>query len=457
MTLRTAASTALCVAVLVAYGSPATAATACETLASQALSKAKIDSSQLVAAGAFMPPGAGRGGAGGGGRGGAAAGGRGGAAPQGRRSAEPQPEAAEARLEPQPAGGRGGRGGGPAVNQYANLPAFCRVAATLTPSSDSDIKAEVWLPASGWNGKFQMVGNGGWAGTIPYPAMAAALAAGYAAAGTDTGHVGNNADFALGHPEKMVDFGYRAVHETAVQAKAVMTAHYGNAPKLLLFQRLLAGWPTGIAAAQRYPEDFNGIIAGAAAWNTCVEGPRTALNMLVNKNPDSVIPPTKYPMIQAAVLNACDARDGLKDGVMENPDDVQLRLRVARLQGRRRRRLSDEGAGRVRQDHDLPAEGSENRAKCSTRGISGRDPSSAGARSAGRSRSAMRSPGCGTSSSRIPSGTTSTMNISTDVDRADKSDNGAARVGRSESEAVLRPRRQALHVSRLVRSAGHAR
>ena len=88
---------------------------------------------------------------------------------------------------------------------YAGLPAFCRVTATLTPTSDSDIKAEIWLPAIGWNGKFLAVGNGGWAGTIPYAAIAAAVAAGYAGAGTDTGHVGNNADFALGHPEKLID------------------------------------------------------------------------------------------------------------------------------------------------------------------------------------------------------------------------------------------------------------
>ena len=87
------------------------------------------------------------------------------------------------------------------------LPPFCRVAATLKPTADSDIKIEVWLPASDWNGKFQAVGNGAWSGAIAYPAMATALRRGYATASTDTGHAGGSASFALGHPEKLIDFG----------------------------------------------------------------------------------------------------------------------------------------------------------------------------------------------------------------------------------------------------------
>src|SRR5437762_6417824 len=102
------------------------------------------------------------------------------------------------------------------AGDFSALPAFCRVAATLTPTSDSDIKIEVWLPASGWNNKFQAVGNGGWAGEISYAALADALRGGYATSSTDTGHVGANGKFALGHPEKLIDFGYRAVHEMTV-------------------------------------------------------------------------------------------------------------------------------------------------------------------------------------------------------------------------------------------------
>jgi len=132
-----------------------------------------------------------------------------------------QPVAAGAFTAPQ--------GGGPgSANTFKNLRAFCRVAATLKPSADSEIKIEVWLPEAGWNGNLQSVGNGAWAGSIGYPAMATALADGYASASTDTGHTGNNANFILGHPEKAVDFSYRAVHEMTVAAKAITKVYYGS-------------------------------------------------------------------------------------------------------------------------------------------------------------------------------------------------------------------------------------
>jgi feruloyl esterase len=245
------------------------AATPCESLGGMSLTKAKVTSASVVAAGAFVPP----------------------------------------------AGG--GRGGG---GNFANLPAFCRVAATLTPSGDSDIKIELWLPQSGWNGKFEAVGNGGWAGTIPYAAIAAAMRNGYAAAGTDTGHTGNNADFAFGHPEKITDFAFRAVHEMVVQSKKILTEHYGSPAKYSYFNGCSQGGRQGLAEAQRYAADFDGIIVGAPAIDQMqMHGARTALNLLVNKSPDAVIPPTKYPMIHQAVLNACDALDGVKDGVLEDP------------------------------------------------------------------------------------------------------------------------------------------
>ena len=253
----------------------ALAATPCEALTTVTLANAKVTSAVVVAPGAFVAP----------------------------------------------AGG-GRRGGG---NAYASLPAFCRVAATLTPSADSDIKMELWLPASGWNGKFQAVGNGGWAGTIPYAAIATALSSGYAAAGTDTGHTGGNADFALGHPEKVIDFGYRSIHEMTVQSKVILNSFYGSPAKLSYYNGCSQGGRQGLAEAQRYPEDFNGIIAGASAIDQMrMHGVRTALSLEVNKNPDSVIPRTKYAMINTAVLNACDALDGVKDGVIENPDKCKF-------------------------------------------------------------------------------------------------------------------------------------
>jgi Tannase and feruloyl esterase. len=120
------------------------------------------------------------------------------------------------------------------------LPAFCRVAGHIKPTSDSDIAFEVWMPASGWNGKFQGVGNGGWVGEVSYGALAQALLRGYAGASTDTGHQGSGGDasFALGHPEKVIDFGYRAVHETTVKAKALSR----------LFMAMARGVPIGMAA-----------------------------------------------------------------------------------------------------------------------------------------------------------------------------------------------------------------
>src|SRR5690348_7871420 len=123
-------------------------------------------------------------------------------------------------------------GRGPdAANAYKDLPAFCRVAATLKPSGDSDIKIEVWLPQTNWNGKFQAVGNGGWAGVISYREMSEALRRGYATASTDTGHVGGRGQFAYGHPEKLIDFGWRSEHEMTVKAKAIVNSFYGSAPK----------------------------------------------------------------------------------------------------------------------------------------------------------------------------------------------------------------------------------
>src|ERR1044071_4853376 len=134
-----------------------------------------------------------------------------------------EPVAAAAFQEPPPGFGR------PRVDA-AKLPAFCRVAATARPTPDSDIRFEVWMPLSHWNGKYMGGGNGVWAGTIPYDNIVPGLVAGYAAAATDMGHQGSplDASFAAGHPEKLVDFGHRAVHETTVAAKRIVKAFYGK-------------------------------------------------------------------------------------------------------------------------------------------------------------------------------------------------------------------------------------
>jgi feruloyl esterase len=214
----------------------------------------------------------------------------------------------------------GGAAQGNAARQYAALPAFCRVSATLTPTTDSDIKVEVWLPASGWNGRFQAVGNGGWAGTISYPALAAAVSRGYASASTDTGHATPGATFALNHPEKLVDYGYRSVHEMTVQAKAVINAFYGNPPTVSLWNGCSTGGRQGVIEASRYPADYDAIVAGATpVTSPKLHGARLQFSRMVHRSAESYIPPEKYPVIHEAALRACDALDGVKDGVIDSP------------------------------------------------------------------------------------------------------------------------------------------
>ena len=258
---------AVCVAVWVS-SKPMAAAGSCEGLSAMNLPDTTITIAQSVAAGAFSPP-------------------------------------------------AGGGGGG---QTYSTLPAFCRVAFTITPSSDSDIKAEVWLPASGWNGKYQAVGNGGWAGSISYAAMARALREGYATSSTDTGHTGGSASFALGHPEKLIDFAYRSVHEMTVKSKAIAAAFYGTDAKRSYFNGCSTGGRQALTSAQRFPNDFDGIVAGAAANpKTHLDVWRLWMTQAMFKDQSSFIPEEKHRVIHQAVLDACDGIDGVKDGLIENP------------------------------------------------------------------------------------------------------------------------------------------
>lgn len=258
---------------------PTRAPRSCESLTTLKLDHTSITSASRVAAGAFIPP--------------------------------PPPGAAGGSALPN----------ADAMRAYRSLPSFCRVVATSRPSTDSDITIEVWLPdAAGWNGKFQAVGNGGWAGVISYGALAAGLQDGYAAASTDTGHVGGSGAFALGHPEKLADFGYRAVHELAVQSKAITDAYYGSAPKLSFWNGCSTGGRQGVTAAMRYPADFNAIVAGAPSVNQALlHAVRIYINRIVHRSADSYIPAGRHQLIHQAALQACDAQDGVKDGVIENP------------------------------------------------------------------------------------------------------------------------------------------
>jgi len=203
-----------------------------------------------------------------------------------------------------------------------DLPAFCRVAGIATPTSDSNIKFEVWLPLSTWNGKFNQVGNGGFAGSIPFGAMAQPLLRGYATAGTDDGHEGSfvDASWAIGHPEKLVDFAYRAVHETSVQAKAIIHAFYGKDPAHSYFVGCSDGGREALMEAQRYPNDFIGIVAGAPAndWIHLLAG-SVWVEQAVRFSPESALPPAKLAILQKAVVASCDKLDGVPDGILEDP------------------------------------------------------------------------------------------------------------------------------------------
>jgi len=253
---------------------PAAASQPCEQLAQLALPNTKITLAQTVAAGAFTPP---------------------------------------PNMAPWMAGD---------PSFYKRLPAFCRVTAEAKPSADSDIKIEVWMPASGWNGKFRGQGNGGFAGEIDYRSLGLAISQGYASAGTDTGHGpdGTSASWALGHPEKIIDFGYRAVHEMTSVGKAAVKAFYGDGPQHSYFAYCSNGGRQALMEAQRYPEDYDGILAGAPAnyWTHLLS---SALwdAQATTSNPASYIPTSKIPTIAKAVNAACDAKDGVADGVLNDP------------------------------------------------------------------------------------------------------------------------------------------
>ena len=265
----------LCLAMSSAFFSSVNAAPQpCEQLAQLALPNTKITSAQNIAAGAFSPP-----------------------------------AAASPWLI-----------GNPSL--YKQLPAFCRVTADDKPTPDSDIKIEVWMPATGWNGKFRGQGNGGFAGEMDYRSLALAILQGYASASTDTGHAasGIDATWALGHPERLIDFAYRAIHEMTSLSKATVKTFYGDAPKHSYFANCSNGGRQALMEAQRYPEDYDGILAGAPAnyWTHLLS---SALwdAQATTVDPDRYIPASKVPAIAHAVLAACDAKDGLTDGIVNDP------------------------------------------------------------------------------------------------------------------------------------------
>lgn len=203
------------------------------------------------------------------------------------------------------------------------LPGHCRVVGTIKPAPLSNIGFQVWLPSDSWNGKFQGAGNGGFAGDINYRGgLVEGVQRGYAVASTDTGHVANGlaATWALGNVDAQIDYGHRGIHLTALRAKDVIAAYYKRKPRLSIFSSCSNGGRQALMEAQRYPGDYDGIIAGAPAYDWT----RLAQIFLWNgqsltRTPQSNIPPAKLPAIQAAILDQCDALDGQKDGLIRDP------------------------------------------------------------------------------------------------------------------------------------------
>ncbi len=211
-----------------------------------------------------------------------------------------------------PEAGRGNR----AID---NLPAFCEVHGLLKPTPNSQIHFEVWLPADNWNGKLQVVGNGGLAGTISYPAMAAALRNGFATASTDTGHTTTEPRAWLQDRERLIDYSYRGLHLTTVDAKAIVDAYYSQQPKYAYYSGCSTGGKQGLMEAQRYPADFNGILAGDAANFWTHQMVSEVWDGVVTSTPETNLPKEKLQLLQNAALAACDALDGAADGLVSDP------------------------------------------------------------------------------------------------------------------------------------------
>jgi len=198
---------------------------------------------------------------------------------------------------------------------------FCRVQLTSRPSIDSDIKSEIWMPAPGaWNRRFLAVGGSGNSGAIIYSAMSNGLAKGYATLSTDNGHRGNDQIFAVGHPEKVIDFGHRAQAVTAEAGKAVTKAFYKQPAHKLYWLGCSQGGGKGMMQSQRYPKNFDGIVAGSPVFDwvgSQFAAPWVAVKGV--RDPSLFVPRAKLASIHKAVLTACDKDDGLVDGLLQKP------------------------------------------------------------------------------------------------------------------------------------------
>ncbi len=199
---------------------------------------------------------------------------------------------------------------------YQGLPPFCRVAAVSTPTPDSLINIELWLPSSNWNQRFMGNGNGGYAGTIAVsvPSMIEGLQLGFAVASTDMGTApssNNDGDGLVGHPEKWVDFGWRATHLMTTVSKEIIQAFYGAHPRYAYFNGCSTGGQQALMEAQRFPADYNGILGGDPANNrTHVHTSVVWVHRALNLTPNSYYTSDKVNLVTNSVLAACVVQSG---------------------------------------------------------------------------------------------------------------------------------------------------
>ncbi|MEO8137675.1 MAG: tannase/feruloyl esterase family alpha/beta hydrolase [Betaproteobacteria bacterium] len=202
---------------------------------------------------------------------------------------------------------------------------FCRVQGVAKPSSDSLINFEVWLPSTrgAWTGRLKTDGTGGYAGATPFSRMAADLAQGFVVAGSDMGHTGGeSADWTMGHPEKVKDWGYRAHYFVTTAAKALTSAYYGKPAARAYFEGCSNGGRQAMMMAQRYPDLFDGIVAGAPSQfygDTLLSLIWTGHSQVPVLGQPPVLSVEKRAMMTARAMAACDAQDGLADQQITNP------------------------------------------------------------------------------------------------------------------------------------------
>lgn len=223
------------------------------------------------------------------------------------------------------------------MRTYHHLPAFCRVYGFSRPVPGSRIGFEVWMPMGGWTGRMQLVGGGAYVSNISYEDMIPKLDDGDVAVGTDTGHTGTDLKFGWHHRDRIIDFGYRAVHETAVAAKAITAAFYGTPARYAYFSGCSTGGYQALSEAQRYPHDFDGIIAGAPGNNRTNLTLAFLWNYLANHRPGDdahpILSNADLLLLNHAVVRACDTLDGVADGVISYPP--ACRFDVASLRCKR--------------------------------------------------------------------------------------------------------------------------